>query len=257
MPLARRMIRHARWAGALTGKFRSQADLGAWLPQELVYGLHSWRRLFFLRNLQQFRFEQRYSHTAGPVMNNFFLLQRNSTSPSAAAAKPAAAAEHFGRRNIRQEQVPPPVLLRRERWLPIERTFSRSAGRPDGSVNAAAALSFHEILVRQRMLREVAGPDGAGSEVAAGIVRRVQRVEERPPGQSPHAVFTASAPHLSRDAVERSERPGRKENRAGSSFEVFPAMPPAPPFNMMQLTDEVMQQIDRRLVAARERMGKI
>lgn len=257
MPLARRMIRHARWAGALTGKFHAQAELSAWLPLEFVYGLHSWQRLFFLRNLQQFRFEQRYSHTPGPVMNNFFLLQQNSTSPSAALAKPAAAVEHFGRRNVQQEQALPPVLLRRERWLPIERTFSRSAGRPDGPVNAAAALSFHEILVRRRMLREVAGHDGAGSEVAAGIVRRAQRVEERPAGQSPDPVFAASAPHPSRDAVERSESPRGRESSAGSSLEEFPATPPAPPFNVSQLTDEVMRQIDRRLVTARERMGKI
>jgi hypothetical protein len=256
-PLARRMVRHVRWAGALTGKFRAQTDLSAWRPQEFVYNLHSWRQLFFLRNLQQFRFEQRHSHTAGPVMNNFFLLQRESASPSPAMAKPATAERAESRSDIRQEQILPPVLPCQEKWLPLQRTFSRSAGRPDGPVNAAAALFFHENLVRRRMLREVAGADEAGREIAAGIVRRAQRVEERPTGQSLAPVFAASAMRLSRDAVEPSELPARRQSSAGSSFETFPAMPPAAPFNVTQLTDEVMRQLDRRLVATRERMGKI
>lgn len=257
MLLAQRMVRHANWAGALTGKFRAQTDLRAWRPQEFVYGLHSWRKLFFLRNLQQFRFEQRHSHRAGPVINNFFLLQRNSTYPSVALTNPAAA-DHSGRReNVQEQQLLPLALPRQERCLPKERTFSRSAGRPIVSVNTASAISFHEILLRRRMLREIAGLDGAGSEVAAAIVRRVQRVEERPTGQSMDPVVAASTMRLSRNAAEISEPPRTRESSAGSTFEAFPAAPPAPPFNVTQLTDEVMRQIDRRLVSARERMGKI
>lgn len=256
-PLARKMVRHVGWACALTGKFRAQADLRAWRPQEFVYNLHSWRRLFFLRNLQQFRFGQRHWHTAGPVMNNFFLLQREPACPSPALTKPTAA-EHFGSHgNVRREQVLPPVLPRQEKWLPLQRTFSRSAGRPDGPVNAAAALFFHENLVRRRMLPEVAGADEVGREVAAGIVRRAQRVEERPTGQSLAPVFAASAVRVSRHAMEPSELPVRRQSNAGSSFETFPAVPPAAPLNITQLTDEVMRQLDRRLVATRERMGKI
>jgi hypothetical protein len=257
-PLARKMLRHASWAGALTGKFRVQASLRAWWPQEFVYGLHSWRRLFFQGNLQKFQFEQCHSHTAGPVMNNFFLLQHNSASMPPAPTTLVAAAEHSGRRKLGQEQAWPPVLLRRERGLPIERIFSRSAGRPDEPVNAAPALYFHDaVLVRKRILRDTGGTNGAGNDVAAAIVRRVQRVEERPSGQSLDPVLVAPAIRFSRKATEPNELPGRRESNAGNSLETSPAMLPAAPFNITQLTDEVMRQLDRRLVATRERMGKI
>lgn len=255
MPMARRVVHHANWAGALTGKFRVQASLRTWWPEKFVYSLQALTQ-FFLRNLQQFRFEQHQTHTAGPVMNNFF-LQYNSASMSTAPATPAVAAEHLGGEKVWQEKAWPQVQLRRERWLPIERTFSRSARRPEGPVNAAA-LSFHDaILLRRRMLRDIARTDGAGSEVAAAIMRRVQRIEARPPGQSLDPVFAAPAIRFSRKATEPNELPGRRECSAGSSFETFPAMLPAAPFNITQLTDEVMRQLDRRLVATRERMGKI
>ena len=44
---------------------------------------------------------------------------------------------------------------------------------------------------------------------------------------------------------------------AAASSDTLPGTPPAVPVNVAQLTDEVMRQLDHRMIAARERMGKI
>jgi hypothetical protein len=95
-----------------------------------------------------------------------------------------------------------------------------------------------------------------------GVLRRHRRVETRPfafPREAaPHILPTLSTDvpatvHLSparRSAAQRFD--GQEEAGTRRS-----ASPQAPQVNLTQITDAVLQQLDRRLIAARERMGRI
>lgn len=93
--------------------------------------------------------------------------------------------------------------------------------------------------------------------MAARFTRRLRRVEDAPLSPEPRLV-TVAAP--ARGFEEMVETPARKlyRNVGPLQHSELGASGPTPPgINVTQLTDEVMRQIDRRLVAVRERMGKI
>jgi len=94
------------------------------------------------------------------------------------------------------------------------------------------------------------------------VVRRTQRVEERVAGtlaliarqRSGFAARQSVAAMESRKATTPDTHSTRGK-RAGTSMQNTSA--PPTPINIEALTDQVVQQIDRRMTAWRERMGKI
>jgi hypothetical protein len=94
------------------------------------------------------------------------------------------------------------------------------------------------------------------------VVRRVQRVEEQRI-DAPLAFVTRQSTALaafqslalieSRKATASGDH-GTRGKRVGTSLHNIPA---SQPLNIEALTDQVVQQIDRRITARRERMGKI
>lgn len=256
-PLARRGTRYGAWAGALAEKFRQQVNLPGWRPQTLVHSLPARRPFLFFRNLQKFYLE-RYSRTAATIMNNFF-LQKVVLSSSVLPASQTVNAGRVPRPQARQgAQIFEAPQHRERKWLLVEKTVDLFRWSPARTGNASAAISFHDAIeVRRRILRGAAGPDALPSEIAARILRQVRRVEERPAGQPLDTVVAPSVVRVAGSVLEPSQGMPVREISITPAFSSLSATPLPAPFNVAQLTDEVMRQLDRRLVAARERMGKL
>jgi hypothetical protein len=144
------------------------------------------------------------------------------------------------RRAERDSQPSPPIVG----WLPVGMTIAARFGRRQ----PAMALARDE------------SDDPAPSPVgmALRIRRKHQRVEEH--GFRFRRDLVIEEPRLPVSemtlAASRSSRPQpdtkvRVETAGGAVSQAKPVL------NTAQLTDEVLKQLDRRLIAARERRGKI
>jgi hypothetical protein len=99
--------------------------------------------------------------------------------------------------------------------------------------------------------------DGTATEMTTRIARRLRRVEEALPFSSEPRVVAGAVPTRGFDEVVGTARRPYRDGSPVHRSELGATDPAAPGINVTQLTDEVMRQIDRRLVALRERMGKI
>ena len=161
---------------------------------------------------------------------------------AAAAHGPAsAAAARAGIAPLAPAATPPtfvrPEALRQARAVPLAARGERA--KPAAVPRTALAL-----------VRPVAAAAGAFADTTARLTHRGRReelpVHTRPTALAPSPVAVAAA------AVRAAS--------AGSAAAPAPwAPPPSPPpaIDVTALTSQVMQQIDRRLVAYRERMGRV
>jgi hypothetical protein len=96
--------------------------------------------------------------------------------------------------------------------------------------------------------------------IVTQLARKHHRTEvskaqiDREFGAPTHPVLTRSAMQAEEAIVTQSARRMANESRADESSAAVAA---PPPINVSQITDEVMKQLDRKLVAARERMGRV
>lgn len=106
-----------------------------------------------------------------------------------------------------------------------------------------------EETVRHLRLATVAARNAA--DAARRVVRQASRTEERPaPAPMQLRVAATVAPAI------RGEAPEEHMPRHAQPAAAPPAVAAAPAINIDTLTTQVMDQIDRRVVAWRERMGK-
>lgn len=92
-------------------------------------------------------------------------------------------------------------------------------------------------------------------ELATLLTQRVKRISE-PAVQTPRAFHSPAATRVSvaEPSVEVTRSRDAFERRSGLT--TAPSIAP-PALNVEQLADEVMKQLDRRVIARRERMGQI
>jgi hypothetical protein len=112
------------------------------------------------------------------------------------------------------------------------------------------------IRIRQAGLRV----SPAMTPVAARLARRKERAEELPSVprrlvQRPAVSALNQSPRFEQGGSRFASSNGFEPTRSN------PAWPPradaAPPLNVEQLTDQVLKNLDRRLIASRERLGRI
>lgn len=100
------------------------------------------------------------------------------------------------------------------------------------------------------------------AEGAEPIVRKYRRVDAQPSPLRDQAGAELEWDRGSRNALVRRSATARRVT-ANDEFGALDreslgrVAQPAAPINMAQITDAVLQQLDRRLIAARERMGRI
>jgi hypothetical protein len=99
----------------------------------------------------------------------------------------------------------------------------------------------------------------SAAQVAARLARREARHDDLP--NAPSRLVRKSA--LSAPSAAPRPEQGGSHLRRTEGFEPTSATPPwpsraeAPPINVEQLTDQVLKNLDRRLIASRERLGRI
>jgi hypothetical protein len=255
-----RLLRHAGWSCAITGKFQQKANLQRWRPESLVYRLQAAARQIHFRNLQHFHLASGAPDAGRPLVKQFFFKQTNIFHSAQRAGKEAPGA-HLERRETSLGAAPPRMVRREENFLPLEKAgerfhFSRNGLR--GMVLFADS-GQDAIEIRKRILRfENARPDALLLNLAGRIARQAIRVEERPADPPLNLLSGSPAASGTGDFVLELPRfVPVNDARAHSDPDTMLGAPPAMPVNVVQLTDEVMRQLDRRMIAARERMGKI
>lgn len=109
---------------------------------------------------------------------------------------------------------------------------------------------------------EVDEPDSGALTIPAHVARKHRRVEPCPYALVHEGVALSQTMPMSSETMKR-QKPGvlqraQQYQPPGSHYERFPARSQQEPaLNVSRITDEVLKQLDRRLVAARERMGRI
>ena len=160
----------------------------------------------------------------------------------------AAAAERVGEAPRRQEQAPAPVAREMVRRVPD----AGRTPRPMAQALARLTMEHHAVLHVQRRRRQE-------FEIAAErLVHRSERWEVRS-GERAEMRLAArtAAPRAAAESSFTTE--WRTPSSAPASrHAAFTQPAPAPPaVNIEQLADQVMRQLDRRVIAHRERMGRI
>ena len=258
--LLRRLLRHAGWSRVITGKFQQKTSLRGWRPESLVFRLHAAAHYIMFRNLQRFHLASRASDTGRPLVNQF-IFNQTSVFHSAQRAGKETPGAHLERRETSPGAASRRTIRREESFLPLERAGERFRFSDDGRRGIVLFTDSGQdaIEIRKRILRyENARPDVLLLDLAGRIARQASRVEERPVDPPPNLLSGAYAAHGTGDFVLELPRfVPVKEAGANSGPDTMLGAQPALPVNVVQLTDEVMRQLDHRLIAARERMGKI
>jgi hypothetical protein len=253
------LLRHAGWSRALAGRFLQRTNVQEWQPESQVYRQHAAAQYFLSRNLQRFHVSS--ASDPGRLVVNHFIFKHKSVFHS---AQPAGK-EGQGTHRQRHEATPPASALgavhHEKNHLPLERAVERYRISCDGlrGMVLFVASGQDAIEIRKRILRYENVEAGAPLlDLARRIARQVCREEQGPLGPPPDILSGPPAVHGRGDFVLELPRfVPVKELSAESTPNALPGAPPAMPFNVVQLTDEVMRQLDHRLIAARERMGKI
>lgn len=253
--------RHAAWAAEVMGRFRPRGAARQWQPSELIYaGVE--RQQFFTQVMQVTRpVHQRIDVNVTFARPN----QQAILARGPAAAKGVEKAE----------RVLPIAAHDRTiavRWPPVERFLTSSlpplpVRSMQRTVSALPAESGGVLAGPFSLLRLQRVGEGMNREITElevvplegdRITRRFRRVETLPPYQ-PVEMSGRTVNHRARpDLVFQSKVLSESvPSRNRTSKVEDSATDPPTSLNFGAITDEVMRQIDRRLVATRERMGKM
>jgi hypothetical protein len=108
----------------------------------------------------------------------------------------------------------------------------------------------------------LASPGRVLLDLAPRLAVRALRIDDLTPNAGARMVTRGRAGAVSETQTSSREAPGWPHTRRGSmGVEPFAVPGPAtiavPPVNVEALTDQVLKQLDRRLIASRERLGRI
>ena len=124
------------------------------------------------------------------------------------------------------------------------------------SEHAAAALTMPQCTLVASTNRKWSGAwDLEQSLVVKRVLRQNQRIEEHVTARPQTVLLRRAAPVVQESGSV--ETPVVPQARRASTNAAWSASAPQSGFNISQITDAVVRQLDNRLVAARERFGKI
>jgi len=255
LPLAERSTRHLRWSAAISRAFRRADGLPRWPPASLTFGLRAKRMLSLMRpvlnvRLSWPRVEQSLSVTSHVLAQRAFDVRKGSS--------------HTGL-DSRSRTLRPPDMPLASRHSQVLQTLSRTERRSEHRFTVQGPAAARTLWLSPSAGSTSLGlrpnaitHDGSAPEITTRIARRLRRVENALPFSSEPRVVAGAAPIRGLDEIVGA--PVRRSYRDASPVhrsELSGSAPTTPGINVTHLTDEVMRQIDRRLIALRERMGKI
>jgi hypothetical protein len=263
-------LQHSAWAAAIVGRF-SQGKRLSMCPESLVFLDVARRRVLMLRTLQpKFQVTNNYLSQLTTLLTTTTYLKEvvhhSGTALSLPKQQPLSPVLQRPERSF----LPPSstLLIQREIRERTQPAFLPVDARPRPMLRlAAGTTSFeHGLPLQKKRLHKMKHGDettltleSKPSLLAMRVVRQLQRVETRGIGeQSAAELVTSPVPAAERVFAIAQANP--RKQRLEAVEESLPERRnarPAPEINVAQLTEQVLNQLDRRLVAARERMGRI
>lgn len=263
---AQPVSRHLIWASSVMARFAGRRPLQGFHcgPFLHLYAASRWF-VFLLRSLHQQRF------STEKILRQYVTRERHSSWRQTFVER----ASHVLQQMIREFHMvesqgrPLPALpesLRRSlprswsaeqhplHFEPMGSSFSAQIpGSLNPTIHAQARLRLEQLLSLDSECTVV--------RVSRRIVRQFRRLEEdsmvRRAGSARRTLSLASAQfpagQIAPTAVPAMQLPREPAEIAAAA----PWSAVAPGLNVMQVTDEIMRQLDRRVIAARERRGKI
>lgn len=255
--LAERLARHLQWAGALSARFRQRDGLPGWRSNTFIFGLRAKRWLLLLRRVLQFQVSRPQPGHTLTVTNNLLKRQISIVRERLPAPWQGTRSRVPVRRAAPLFALPQRFLARMGTLSPVEQNPERRLWLRTHAASAPLLFQPPAQRMTQIMGQNGAAADAGPLEITTRIMRQFRRVEERPFSREPGWAPGAPAPRGSEPVLEAPARKLRRDMDSTLDFGRVATVPPPAALNLTQLTDEVMRQLDRRLVAARERMGKI
>ena len=217
-------------------------------------------------DLRAWRIAQHHRLSAGPVIPT---VERNLKQPFSHAPQPGLPVSQRYARNEPSRSAGIEQVVRPEGGLllssPLQRGQTFRRGEPDDeferTLSLRMALSLTRRLVEERRRieqparRESSTLRREGEPSTPGLTRMPTSSTitlDRSPGRAP---MVLNLPSRKEPAVEQSFSASMKRHGVVDREPSFMA-PPAPQINIEQITDHVIKQIDHRIVAFRERMGR-
>jgi hypothetical protein len=266
--------RHLRWAAGITSKLARRSRWRGLHPEAMTLLHPSRMRILRLQTLiRQTHSEARLYSPIGRQNSSKF---NGSDLPVKADQKPAPAPRTIIERNnsltsfvreIMRHTAPAAAssaAIQRNRTVEFvdKIALPRISRSVLGNIGSAASLALSSpARAMMQSGHQPDEPDSAAATLPERVLRRHCRIEARPFLQSrglapqvvvaptpeePTAIHRASA----RRRAQQFDVPAETGQRSHSALQ-------APNVNVAQITDAVLQQLDRRLIAARERMGRI
>jgi hypothetical protein len=271
--LSGRLARHAAWAAAIAERFLQRVDRRGVARPTLV-DLAIPRRYAIPSkhiNRQSHQHHQNHRQAVSNVFTNTVIWQLlprcgridsqrgrfDSKQPSGLRndASRSLTATHLTQFATKQLPLNPS--------LPLKNHASDAESRPAaiGAGSPFFLLSTRRLNVPAYEKRMEYAEDSRKADVAARIARQHRRYElsRTEMAREPAPIFSPLPASRTSRTLERniSSPIASKTNVESSGAEGFPSRTAAPVVNVTLVADEVMKQLDRRLVAARERMGRI
>ncbi len=263
--------RHPAWVQAVMARFLHRAALHGTAQEKLIHLLALWRSSLFFRNLRpqihlsvHGLLQQFFSRGHTAVLRRAFVQggpqQHAQTAPGSRLPQtPNGTALAFSAGATGGE---PTAGL-----SPVESIVRRSGPVLVSFLPAMSALVrlrrevitrlHRDVITRGRSTRrETVETDSNPNDIVKRITWQVRRVDENPlPLQRNLVLHLAPIPTSGSDLTLSHTRPATWSEYSGEAATAISPFQSA--VNLTQLTDEVVRQLDRRLVAARERMGRI
>ena len=269
--------RHIGWALGVTSKFGCAARWPGLQPRAMIFARGSMLRIMRLQPLL------RHVPSAVSALRAAALSLERPLRPNGLPGLPATASQSAA---LSASGVPGIRMTH----LPAEQKLLRFAGSsPSGNVYTTRkrTIDFVERIMALPIARSVAlraapadsAPFSPGrmhaprrmpldesqfneSGLPGNVLRKHRRIEDRAFLCPRDAKSTVAAAAMIPEGVvaHRPRARNRTPEKTEMPFESGPrTMPhsPAPAVNVAQITEAVLQQLDRRLIAARERMGRI
>jgi hypothetical protein len=266
--------RHLRWASGITSRLALRSRWPGLHPEAMTV-THPFRALILrLQTLLRHTHSQTLMYspaphptaTASPRPNSQTEANRQLMVPHQTIVERNHSSTSFVREIVGNTALAQPVgAIQRNRTvefvdkisLPL---ISRSV---PGNIGPAASLAIprprHAIA---QSGNEQDNPESVSESLPERMVRKHRRIEARaflqPRGLAPQIV---AAPTLQEPAVSHATLARQRTQQRFAEPVESPTRPhsarQASNINVAQITDAVLQQLDRRLIGARERMGRI
>jgi len=273
-------LRHSSWASALVGKF-SRSDVSRDFAHESLVTLRAWQRILIgVRERRTF-----IPVSTMPVTVVHTIAPASSVGTLSHTASPAAAVSPIGSRIVVERIVRLAMTSgvaafsndtdQQGSFTPREARFVHRIALPEedrghrlGLIRRVRPHVAKELPTSKPVQIERGSPaarpiyiDPAPPDIATRVVRQHRRVEDRLLAQEGVAPterpMLPVAPVVTLERAPASQKPSKRYEAAPDLEGTSPNSRPPPIVDVVRITDEVMKQLDRRIVATRERIGKM